>query len=177
MNSNDPKGVFMKKIALLSFIVGLILPFYALHAEEPPSASSSPAAAAKTETPAATPTESTAAAANNAPSASENLEFVSGEITATDEAAKTVTVKLYGETENAANDKVLTVKLDETTDITDGEKTGILSRSRTAPRSMWNMIPPRIKRPIFSFIDPSTHLPAKGHFSADRKSQSAPPPF
>ena len=39
-----------------------------------------------------------------------------------DEAAKTITVKLYGETENSASDKILTVKLDETTDITDGEK-------------------------------------------------------
>ena len=52
----------------------------------------------------------------------ENLEFVSGEITGMDEAAKTITVKLYGETENSANDKILTIKLDETTDITDGEK-------------------------------------------------------
>ena len=61
-------------------------------------------------------------AANPEPVASEKLEFVSGEITSTDETAKTVTVKLYGETENATNDKILTVKLDETTDITDGEK-------------------------------------------------------
>ena len=52
----------------------------------------------------------------------ENLEFVSGEITGIDEATKTITVKLYGEAENSANDKILTIKLDETTDITDGEK-------------------------------------------------------
>ena len=39
-----------------------------------------------------------------------------------DEAAKTITVKLYGEMENSTNDKILTIKLDETTDITDGEK-------------------------------------------------------
>ena len=65
---------------------------------------------------------SPAVTVNPAPAASENLEFVSGEITSLDESAKTVTVKLYGETENAANDKILTVKLDTTTDITDGEK-------------------------------------------------------
>lgn len=52
----------------------------------------------------------------------ENLEFVSGEITKTDEIAKTVTVKLYGETEDQASEKILTVTLDENTDITDGEK-------------------------------------------------------
>lgn len=52
----------------------------------------------------------------------ENLEFVSGEVSAVDEAAQSVTVKLYGETEQDATDKTLTVKLDETTDITDGEK-------------------------------------------------------
>ena len=52
----------------------------------------------------------------------DNLEFVSGEVTAMDEAAKTISVKLYGETENNANDKILVIKLDETTDITDGEK-------------------------------------------------------
>jgi hypothetical protein len=52
----------------------------------------------------------------------ENLEFISGEITGIDEAAKSVTVKLYGETENAANDKILTVSIEGTTDITDGEK-------------------------------------------------------
>ena len=69
--------------------------------------------------PAATATTPSAAVA---PATSENLEFMSGEITSTDAAAKTMTVKLYGETENAANDKMLTVKLDETTDITDGEK-------------------------------------------------------
>ncbi len=51
----------------------------------------------------------------------ENLEFISGEISAVDEAAKTITVKLYGEGEDAANDKILTISLDETTDITDGE--------------------------------------------------------
>jgi hypothetical protein len=54
--------------------------------------------------------------------ATENLEFISGEVSSIDATAKTVTVKLYGETENNANDKILTVNVDEATDITDGEK-------------------------------------------------------
>lgn len=52
---------------------------------------------------------------------SENLEFVSGEVSAIDEAAKTVTIKLYGETEKSQSDKVVSVKVDDSTDITDGE--------------------------------------------------------
>ena len=135
----------MKKIAMLSLMVGLIFHNYALRAEEPvnsseksasttavspePAREASPAPVTETpEPPAAastTPavsTTATSAAVNPAPATSENLEFVSGEIAAVDTAAKTVTVKLYGETENATNDKVLTIKLDETTDITDGEK-------------------------------------------------------
>ena len=54
--------------------------------------------------------------------ASENLEFISGEISSLDEAAKTITVKLYGETDNKTSDKILTIKVDSTTDITDGEQ-------------------------------------------------------
>ena len=53
---------------------------------------------------------------------SENVEFVSGEISAVDAANKSVTVKLYGETDDKAGDKVITVKTDDTTDITDGDK-------------------------------------------------------
>lgn len=63
-----------------------------------------------------------AAAAAEAAVATENLEFISGEVSATDEAAKTITVKLYGETENTPGDKTVTVSVDESTDITDGEK-------------------------------------------------------
>ena len=81
-----------------------------------PMASSAPAVVTTATATTATP------AVNPAPANSENLEFVSGEVAATDPAAKTVTVKLYGETENATNDKTITVKLDEATDITDGEK-------------------------------------------------------
>ena len=60
--------------------------------------------------------------AGTEPVISENLEFVSGEISAVSEPDKSITVKLYGETEEQANDRILTIKLDETTDITDGEK-------------------------------------------------------
>lgn len=54
--------------------------------------------------------------------ASENLEFISGEITALADTEKSITVKLYGEAEANAADKLLTIKLDENTDLTDGEK-------------------------------------------------------
>ncbi len=52
----------------------------------------------------------------------ENLEFISGEISAVDETAKSITVKIYGETENNAPEKTISITLDDTTDITDGEK-------------------------------------------------------
>lgn len=52
----------------------------------------------------------------------DNLEFISGEVSEMDEAGKTVSVRLYGETEEAASDKVLKVNVDENTDITDGEQ-------------------------------------------------------
>ena len=138
----------MKKTVLMWLMVGLVFQTFTLRAEEasnppasktpaPETAASAAPAETSPESSSATPVVSQTAdvspaletgasaptaAVNPAPAASENLEFVSGEITSTDEAAKTVTVKLYGETENAANDKTLTVKLDETTDITDGEK-------------------------------------------------------
>ena len=77
-------------------------------------ASSAPAETAQT-TPAP---EAKPAAAQN----TENLEFVSGEITAVDQAGKTLSVKLYGETDQNTPEKTVTIKVDETTDITDGEK-------------------------------------------------------
>ena len=52
----------------------------------------------------------------------EKLEFVSGEISVVDAVAKSVAIKLYGETENNTTDKTLTVSTDASTDITDGEK-------------------------------------------------------
>lgn len=56
------------------------------------------------------------------PQIAENLEFISGEISVVNVETKSITVKLYGETEQGANDKILTVTLDDATDITDGEK-------------------------------------------------------
>lgn len=56
------------------------------------------------------------------PAAVDNLEFVSGEVSAADETAKSITVKLYGEGDAQATEKVLTVTVDDSTDITDGEK-------------------------------------------------------
>ncbi len=52
----------------------------------------------------------------------DNLEFISGEISSTDETTQSVTVKLYGETESGTSDKTLKVTVDGTTDITDGEQ-------------------------------------------------------
>ena len=53
---------------------------------------------------------------------SDNLEFISGEVSAMDDVAKTVSVRLYGENEDKASEKVLMVNVDENTDITDGEQ-------------------------------------------------------
>jgi len=52
----------------------------------------------------------------------DNLEFISGEVSAMDEASKSVSVRLYGEDETASSEKVLKVTVDENTDITDGEQ-------------------------------------------------------
>ena len=80
-----------------------------------PAEEAAPAAAAPAET---APVEAVAAEVE----AAENLEFISGEVSAIDEASKTVTIKLYGETENTPGDKSITVTVEDTTDITDGEK-------------------------------------------------------
>ena len=84
------------------------------------------APAAQADAPAAVAPEAPVDAAPAAPVAEaktqDNLEFVSGEVTAVDDAAKSVSVKLYGETEEETSDKSITVKVDEATDITDGEK-------------------------------------------------------
>ncbi|MBI3252102.1 MAG: hypothetical protein HYZ52_02125 [Candidatus Omnitrophica bacterium] len=98
----------------------------ALTETAPAPVSPAPAAEATT-APAADPATEVKPASETAPAepakpAAENLEFVSGEISAVDEANKSITVKLYGETENASKEKTLSVKLDTTTDITDGEK-------------------------------------------------------
>jgi hypothetical protein len=52
----------------------------------------------------------------------DNLEFISGEVSELDETGKSVSVRLYGESEDATSDKVLKVTIDENTDITDGEQ-------------------------------------------------------
>ncbi len=84
-----------------------------------------PAAEATTspapETPAVEASAADEAAAEVA-DAAENLEFISGEVSSVDEASQTITVKLYGETENTPGDKSVTVKVEASTDITDGEK-------------------------------------------------------
>ena len=67
-------------------------------------------------------TPETAVAAAEETALTDNLEFISGEVSAMDEAAKTVSVRLYGENEDKASEKVLTVNIDENTDITDGEQ-------------------------------------------------------
>ena len=91
--------------------------------EEKAAPAEAPAVAPST---AAIATDSTAKAAEpvkaEAASAADNLEFVSGQVASVDEASKTITVKLYGETEDKTSEKMLSVKLDESTDITDGEK-------------------------------------------------------
>lgn len=85
-------------------------------ADTTPAAVEAPAAPAVPETPeapAAEPQDATLA---------DNLEFISGEVSELDETAKTVSVRLYGENEDTASDKVLKVSVDENTDITDGEQ-------------------------------------------------------
>ena len=68
------------------------------------------------------PAETAAEEPTDEAKTTENLEFVSGEIASADEGAKTISVKLYGENEAATADKTVTIKVDENTDITDGEK-------------------------------------------------------
>ena len=74
-----------------------------------------------TTAPAAASVAETAPVAADAVNA-ENLEFVSGEVSTLDEASKTLTVKLYGESDSTPSDKTLKVTVDPNTDITDGEQ-------------------------------------------------------
>lgn len=71
---------------------------------------------------ATTATEVAVEPAPTAESSGENLEFISGEVSTLDDANKSLTVKLYGETENTPGEKSITVTVDASTDITDGEK-------------------------------------------------------
>jgi hypothetical protein len=99
----------MKKSAFYFLLIGFLtfIPFANAQTES-------------AEAPAAETPEALAPAAEEEVAA-ENLEFVSGEVTSSDGTAKTIAVKLYGETETSG-DKSLTIQVADTTDITDGEK-------------------------------------------------------
>ncbi len=81
----------------------------------------------------------------------DNLEFISGEISALDEASKTLTVKLYGEAESGAADKALAVTVDDATDITDGEKDRDL-RSLVAGTEVDVEYDPATKKATYIFV-------------------------
>jgi hypothetical protein len=68
------------------------------------------------------PVQAPAATAPTPETLTDNLEFISGEVSAVDESAKTVSVRLYGDEGATAGEKILKVVVDETTDLTDGEK-------------------------------------------------------
>ena len=121
----------MKKYALLVLALAAFLtPVFAFSADETTpvqtTAASEPATPAPAEPEVAVPAPVAAPAAPaevaTEANVNENLEFVSGEVSAVDGAAKSLTVKLYGETDETTTDKVLTVTTDGSTDITDGEK-------------------------------------------------------
>ena len=83
-----------------------------------PMAAEAPVAAPAAVVPAPAATPGVATENGN----TDNLEFISGEVGELDEAGKTVTVKLYGESESATTGKTLKVSVDASTDITDGEQ-------------------------------------------------------
>ena len=99
----------MKKTAIFVLFLGLFLFVPSIYAQQETPEAGAPEPA------------DTAAPQAKEEAATENLEFVSGEVTAADASAKSLTVKLYGENE-ATSGKTLTVQVTETTDITDGEK-------------------------------------------------------
>ncbi len=120
---------------VLALAMALLAPAKGLCADETKIA---PVQSAEAPSPAPAPVETAPVAVEAAPApattvasaeesvpataANENLEFVSGEVSTVDPVTKSVTVKLYGETENNTTDKTLTVSTDASTDITDGEK-------------------------------------------------------
>ena len=118
----------MKRSAFILLILGLFVSMNAYSEDAvtaptettaPDTSAPAPAAAPATAAPVVTEAAAPAAAENvNA----DNLEFISGEVGELDEAGKTITVKLYGETESATTDKTLKVSVDASTDITDGEQ-------------------------------------------------------
>ena len=133
----------MKKFLMLSLLAAFSAFSSVSHAEDAAAPATTTEAAAPAETPAAleapampsTPEPAVVAPTTPAPAADEtetmepqdstlvdNLEFISGEVSELDEAGKSVSVRLYGENEDTATDKVLKVTVDENTDITDGEQ-------------------------------------------------------
>ncbi len=108
----------MKRNAFLFLITSLLMSIGA-YAEETTVVAPTPTEITTT-TPAITPETTTEA--NPAEVATDNLEFVSGEVGELDEAGKTITVKLYGEAESTTTNKTLKVSVDASTDITDGEQ-------------------------------------------------------
>lgn len=133
----------MKKFSLLLLVLSTFIAVPLAHAETsedsksdtPAATEAAPASAPiSTEEAVTTPEPSSAAvttteataeseeATTKAAEPDQNLEFVSGEVAAVNEVAKTLALKLYGETENSTENKTLTVTVDDSTDITDGEK-------------------------------------------------------
>ncbi len=114
----------MKKFGLLLLFLFTFIVIPWVRAETADAPTSEPPAVSETAIPEVTPAPVETEAAGETPAAApnENLEFVSGEVVAADETAKTVSFKLYGEEENREENKTLTVTVDDSTDITDGEK-------------------------------------------------------
>ncbi len=122
----------MKKYRWFGFLVfsGLILlssssVFFAEETAVPAAVDSATELATEPASVAAAPVEAapTEPAVSEEPPmvSAETLEFVSGEVTAIDATAGTITLKLYGDLEDGSADKVVTITADANTDITDGE--------------------------------------------------------
>ena len=164
----------MKNFSIF-FLVLFLVSAGSVQAEDAPVAAPAEAAGVTADTVAAVPTETitrapepqvepvpeaaavpveNSAVQEPAPAAEpaiDNLEFISGEISALDEAAKTLTVKLYGEAESGAADKALSVTVDDATDITDGEKDRDL-RSLTAGTEVDVEYDPATKKATYIFV-------------------------
>lgn len=163
----------MKKFAIILFILSLTLSVHSAFAveetaaakaepnpvavlETKPSAAlaveaATPAAPTATDTVTATTPTVPAADQTTETAANENLEFVSGEITAVDETTKAITVKLYGENEDEAGEKTLAINTDDSTDITDGEKDRDL-KSLTAGTEVDVEYDPASKKATYIFV-------------------------
>ena len=123
----------MKRSVFILLTLGFFVSMHAYAEEAAPTPSTAtteataPAPVAPAVVPAAAQTPAIESAAAlpvvaNETTNLDNLEFISGEVGALDEAGKSLTIKLYGETEATATDKTLKVSVDASTDITDGEQ-------------------------------------------------------